>query len=264
MLGPSRATAEEAALLAATEVVRGLLAETARGEVLGRHKAGTFLREVKGAPGAYGERCIERIGAELGISAATLYRYVAVAEIWSTGEIQAENTKIDKFGHPLSWSHFVALSQIPDRDIRQRLLAESLKHGWSARDLKIHIAGASQPRPSTEPVDPVEVALREGIHRATQATVDLTIFGEAFADRLQSSATHVHGELVTRAIDAFASLLIRTELTLAQLSHASGASDARVRVAPAVDVARRREHEEQQGEDSSGARPSSGRRIRLG
>jgi len=221
-------------LLGVCSVLRGLLAGATRDEVLTRHRVGTVLRDIKSATGTYGEHAVERAATELGVTVPTLYRHLAVAEAWSAEELRALIDHTDRFGQPLSWSHFVTLTRAPDPVARQALFEHCIEEAWSVRDLAFHLTEGPALENATEAVTPVREALAEGIRNATRAAVDVGIFAEALADRLMDDEPKHDAELFTRAIGAFEELRHRAEATLAQLHAANHASESRVRSAPSV------------------------------
>jgi len=77
-------------LLGICSTVRGLLVAADRDEVLTRHRVGQVLLGVKGAPHTHGQRSIERVAEELGITARVHYRYIEVAENWSEGDLRTQ------------------------------------------------------------------------------------------------------------------------------------------------------------------------------
>ena len=253
---------EQLALLGAATVLRGLLAAATRDEVLTRHQAGMILRDIKGAPGTYGVRCVERIGAELGIAPATLYRYMAVAENWSAAEIRVESTKTNRFGQPPAWSHFLALTRAPDSSSRRALLDECMGEGWTARELAERIAeltdeASRNDRPRSAE-DPLQTALAAGIHCAARASGDLSVFASALAARLGDPDAAADGDLVTRAITAFEELREQADSALAQLHAASRASGGRLRAATRARVAVRASQEPvMEADDESDEEPAA-------
>lgn len=262
MTGEEGVEQEQLALLGAATVLRGLLAAATRDEVLTRHQAGMILRDIKGAPGTYGVRCVERIGAELGIAPATLYRYMAVAENWSAAEIRVESTKTNRFGQPPAWSHFLALTRAPDSSSRRALLDECMGEGWTARELAERIAeltdeASRNDRPRSAE-DPLQTALAAGIHCAARASGDLSVFASALAARLGDPDAAADGDLVTRAITAFEELREQADSALAQLHAASRASGGRLRAATRARVAVRASQEPvMEADDESDEEPAA-------
>ena len=234
---PSASDGVDAALLDACETIRGLLARAVREELLARFHIGALLGVIKRAPGTYGEHAIERLAAELGMAPPTLYRYATVADTWSLAEIQAQSTRLGRFGEPLSWSHLVALTKVTKPASRRALVDECLAKAWSVRNLNQAITAlAGRPRDdeATRAESSVRVALTEGIQNATRAVVELDIFAEALASRLAELEEHepnagAHEALVTRAIEVFQGLHVRAESTLTQLRGARRSSEKRLR-----------------------------------
>jgi hypothetical protein len=237
---PSAADGVDAALLDACETIRSLLAQAVRDEVLARYHVGSLLVVIKRAPQTYGEHAIERLAGELAMAPPTLYRYATVAESWTLLEIQAQSTRVGRFGEPLSWSHLVTLTKVANASTRRVLVDECLAKGWPVRKLNQAIGalgGAPREDDDTAQAEAsVRVALTEGIQNATRAAVELDIFAEALASRLaeleeQDPNAGSHEALVMRAIEAFQGLHVRAESTLSQLRGAKRSSEKRLRCA---------------------------------
>lgn len=231
----SGADSVDAAFLDACATIRALLAQAVREDLYARYRVGALLSIVKRAPSTYGEHAVERLGAELGIATATLYRYATVADCWSLEDVESQGTRTNRFGEPLSWSHFVALTRVPHPAARRALTEECRQKGWSVRKLTevvTRLARAGENNDGAEAS--VRIALNEGIQSATRATVELDIFSEALATRLADLEEDADEALVERAITAFQELNVRAESTLSQLRGATRASEQRLRCAPAV------------------------------
>jgi len=237
---PSASDDVDAAFLRACEEIRALFAQAVRDELHTRYRAGALLSVVKRTPLAYGEGAVERIAAELGMAVATLYRYATVAESWSLAEIEDQSRRTNRFGEPLSWSHLVALTRVPNPVSRRALAAQCLAEGWPVRRLtQIITALAGEDALDDDDAradESVRVALTEGIQSATRAAVELSIFAEALQARLADLEVDADAELVARAIDAFEQLHVRAESTLDQLRGATRSSEKRLRCAAPVRV----------------------------
>lgn len=225
-------------LLAVAGVLRTLLAQVARSEVLGRYRAGQVLRDLMLAPSTYGERCLERIGAELGVAPATLYRYVAVATRWSEADILADGARVNLHGQPLSWSHFVVLSRVTEASLRGELIEETLARAWSSRELALHTASLVGRPDETDlsTLDAVKIALEEGIGTAARATLDVDLFAKALSERLADLDATASERLMPRAIGAFEDLRARVEGILIQLHRAHAGERTSSRETPALRV----------------------------
>jgi len=90
----------------------------------------------------YGTGAVKKLAAALGWSKSSINDYANVAEAWpDKRKFVALVKKTDKFGKPLSWSHFVEIAKADDKKQRAKLVEAALKHGWSVRELK---AGGTQ------------------------------------------------------------------------------------------------------------------------
>jgi hypothetical protein len=152
-IGSEALAAMNSALRRKAVELQKLLADTAVAEVDGRYKISTIIRDVQDAEGTYGERAVERLASALGHDDATLYRYVAVARAWSASEMRALSRRTNRFGEPLSWSHWLALARLSDR---KPWLERTLSEGWSARKLRGQLKAERQRLRSPRTLGPEE------------------------------------------------------------------------------------------------------------
>ena len=222
------------ALLGVCSVVRGLLSGATRDEVLTRYRVGEALRMVKGMPHTYGTQSVERIAAELGLAAPVLYRYIAVAESWSPEDLKRQTEKTNRFGQPLSWSHFLALTRAPE-SARVPLLDKCLENAWSVRDLRLRIERLAKKRSAeragARAADAVHTALREGIQNAHRAVAEFRALVETLDDRSTGLEDPIDAELLARAVETLEELHAGAEATLVLLRGA-GQSQRRILCAP--------------------------------
>jgi hypothetical protein len=222
----------DTAVVGVCSAVRGLLSEATRGEILTRHQVGEILRTVKHDPATYGSEAIERVAAELGWKARELYRYITVAETWSAADLRALLDQTSRFGHSLSWSHFLALTQAPET-ARAGLAAECLAYAWSVRELIRQITSVPCDKPrnsdSAKAGEEVHAALKESIQTGNRAAADLRMLVDALADRLAAMENPVDEKLLARAVQTFEDIHAQAEAGLRQLRGASQ-SQPRVRL----------------------------------
>jgi len=226
------------ALLGVCSVVRGLLSGAARDEVLTRYRVGEALRMVKAMPQTYGTESVERVAAELGLSAPMLYRYIAVAESWSAEDLKRQAQRTNRFGQPLTWSHVLALTRAPE-SARPGLIDRCLANAWSVRDLKRRLDRlAMQRSDGARAANAVHVALREGIQNAHRAVTGFRALVETLDDRAAGPEEPMDAELLARAVEELEALHAGAEVALALLRGA-GHSRRRLLSAPASgDLAR--------------------------
>jgi hypothetical protein len=182
-------------------VIQQLLVKAAVDEIETRYKIGAIVRDVEDAEGTYGKRATEQLAAVLGCGAATLYRYAAVAKMWSEAELP------DAHGGRLTWSHLVELTRIPKA--WQAWLDRTLEEGWSARNLAREIdADQAEPPPAE---DTTRAALLEALKEAQHWNAQVKAFGAAL-DRLARSPQHPPEieALLARALDLFGDAHRRT------------------------------------------------------
>lgn len=228
----SQSERHQLALLGVTSALRGLLAEAARGEVLARHRVGIVLRDLMRSPRTYGQHCIERVGVELGFAPSTLYRYAAVAECWCSMDILAQSAKTNRFGHPLTWSHFLVLSKVSESTLRQTLLDTCLAEAWSSRELALRVAALVERRvthETSEGLDSVREALEDGIESAIRATTGVRVLADSLEAPFADVTGESNGDLLSRAIAAMEELRSRAELILTQLERTQRGSVSRLR-----------------------------------
>lgn len=77
-----------------------------------------------------GSRAINLLARALGFNPRTLYQCRRVVQQYSEDEYAELIAR-----QPISWSHVMNLLAVDDRDLRKRLVAESVEQGWSADDL---------------------------------------------------------------------------------------------------------------------------------
>jgi hypothetical protein len=186
-IGSEALAAMNSALRRKAVELQKLLADTAVAEVDGRYKISTIIRDVQDAEGTYGERAVERLASALGHDDATLYRYVAVARAWSASEMRALSRRTNRFGEPLSWSHWVALARLSDW---KPWLERTLSEGWSARKLRGQLKAERQRLRSPRTLGPDETtsaALLESTKDVDRWNVQLTSYLKPIVDRLVQS-----------------------------------------------------------------------------
>jgi len=190
--------------------IQRLLAKAAVDEVDTRYEIGSIVRSIEDAGNAYGERSVERVASALGISAATLYRYSAVARAWPASEMRTLSRRRNANGEPLSWSHWVELTRAPKT--WSRWVDQALEGCWSARRLARELdAEVGGPNESGLPEDTTRAALMEALKEAQHWNSQVKVFGAAL-DRLARSSRHPPEieELLARALDLFGDAFRRT------------------------------------------------------
>jgi hypothetical protein len=220
------------ALVGISSTVRGLLSSATRQDILTRHQAGMVLCDVIRAPETYGSGAIELIAMDLGVSPSFLRQHVVVAQCWSVAEMEALAERTTGYGHPLSWSHLVALTAVKGRKVRAAFAAEALANAWSVRELarriEEHVArGAGETHAVGKSA--IQTALDEGIQTGGRAIADVRTFGEAFLERLSEANEAVDEGLLDRVERTYETLRASVDATLDQIRAARG-SKTRIRV----------------------------------
>jgi hypothetical protein len=197
--------------------IQKLLAEAATNEIDARYRIGVIIRSVMEAESTYGEGAVERLAEALGRDATSLYRYAAVAKLWSDAEMRALSRQPNDHGEPLSWSHWVELARVPST--WKRWLERALGESWSVRRLARELDGESREVDDSDAEDTTCAALLEGVKDAERLNTQMKSFG-ATLDRIARSPRHARevNELLARARDVFRDVARRSGDLLARVN----------------------------------------------
>jgi hypothetical protein len=199
--------------------IQKLLATAAAGEVRIRYKIGAIVGSVQEGEATYGTRAVERLALGLGRDPATLYRYGVVARVWSEREMRALCRRRNRYGEPLSWSHWLELAGLRDwKSWLERALAE----GWSVRRLREEIEAVADASASSETLDEDETtrtALLETIRDAERWNARVTHSLAPVLERLARSPDRSPQieRLFARSLDVFEDALRRTGAMMARM-----------------------------------------------
>jgi hypothetical protein len=221
---PPKPKTHDEAIDGVCSVVRGLLASADEAEVTTRHHIGAVLSDVQVKVDTYGLHAMERVAERLGISVRGLYQCVAVADTWNAHQLQKELEKLTCHSRPLSWSHMVALTTVPEPKQRNAIADECRANAWSVRELLRHIeerSEKSRPADAARPGEEVRVALREAIHVGGRALADVRAVEEAIERRMLDADASVDETLLTRALRTYEELVAQAQLTVTRLREAS-------------------------------------------
>ena len=119
--------------------VRQLLADADAKDALARYRIAEHFERVRlgeGRGGTYGDRAVPKLAAALDWSESTVYEFAAVAKVWKLADFTVLTQKLNCRDLPLSWSHFVAFAAEPVAKRRNKLIDDTLKNGWSVRQLR--------------------------------------------------------------------------------------------------------------------------------
>jgi hypothetical protein len=178
-MGMNRALREQCIL------VQRLLAEAATDEIDTRYKVGVIIRSIMEAKeGKYGEHAIECLAAALGHNPATLYRFAAVARMWSESEMTVLSRRPNAHGEPLSWSHWMELARA--KATWRQWLEVALLESWSVRRLAREIDAelADKGSAKTPAEDTTRAALVEAVKHGERTSSEMQSFA-ALLDRLE-------------------------------------------------------------------------------
>jgi len=138
---PKPKEALPAALRPKATKLRELLVEAETGDSSARFEVSLLVKEVRDAPNMYGKKAVAQLGTEVGLGAATLYKYAAVGDCWTDAkafrEAAAQRTKR---GRTLPWAVFLALAQEPDGRTRRGLHVRALADDLSAGSVRSDVA----------------------------------------------------------------------------------------------------------------------------
>ena len=120
--------------------IRHELAKWNKSDVLGRHRIGQIVKQVRAKQKHYGSHAVERIGNALGFGTSWVYECAWVAETWSESELRELLQLRDAVhGQPLTWSHLAIIARLTDRGDRKRYIESALAEGWTVAQLKAQI-----------------------------------------------------------------------------------------------------------------------------
>ncbi len=215
-----------AALRRRCTAIQKLLADAAVEEIDKRYKVGAIIRAILEGEDTYGERAVERVAQALGREAATLYRYAAVAKMWSESEMRTLSRRPNAHGEPLSWSHWVELTRVPAR--WRYWLERALEESWSSRRLARELDAETREVDESEAEDTTRAALLEAVKDAERWNAQVKSFAAAL-DRIARSPRHAQGvdELLARAVVVFGDVARRTGDVLARVRELAPEEQAR-------------------------------------
>jgi len=98
----------------------------------------TIARDAAAAKNsAYGESAVKKLAEQLNCTAALLYSYAPVAEVWDESAFNAIMQRRNSKGRPLAFSHLVAIAKVCKRDVQMmnELLERTFNESLSYRAL---------------------------------------------------------------------------------------------------------------------------------
>ena len=130
------------------------LAKWNRSDVLGRHRIGQKVNQIKADEQTYGEGAVERIAKHIGYSPTWLYACGQVAETWSEEQLKEMLQERDQVrGRPLCWSHFVLIGELTSSQQRKKWVRRTLQQGLTVAQLAAELKNSPPPEsqdPSAE------------------------------------------------------------------------------------------------------------------
>ena len=209
-------------------VVRKLLSTTTAADARARYRVGSVVLEIKQSEDRYGTRAVALLGAALCRSEATLYRYSAVAEAWTSNEVEEILLQRMPGGEPISWCHLQEIAIAP-REKRESLLRKTLAKGLSHREITELARGERVKLPQNQrgsdgkPARPL--AHLEQIATACEAIEHLAI-DDGLLERVLASNPDRAGEMVARTLAAQSKALHLLEQNIVQLQKAAASLPA--------------------------------------
>jgi hypothetical protein len=193
---PPEATANNALLKACTQV-RAILDRADKQDIQARYEAAVLCLEIRdgaGEGGRYGKKAVQILAKNLGWSKSGVHAYANVAKTWpDLGQIDELVNRFEKANKRLSWSHLVLLAGVASAKQREGLIANTVDHGWSVRELKAGICPKQiTPEPGVK-VSPaavvpraLAVAAKEYISRVIALTRSADVFSEALIEQVDA------------------------------------------------------------------------------
>jgi hypothetical protein len=199
--------------------IQKLVVKAEKQNVGARHEIALRCQEIREGDGRrmkYGHGASATIAKRLGWSRSTFYEYANVGKGWPDKlQFQKLTTRIDKFGKPLSWEHFVLLANRADSEKRDGLLEDTLKHGWSVRTLRRNLAdGESETNGQPTAIDPQPTPPRPLVAAARNYSIQVNVLksnAAAFGERIIEKIKTADAADLT---DAFFDQLIRSRQDL--------------------------------------------------
>jgi len=144
--------------------IEKLIVAAEKQDVLARYEIAIGCEKIRKGDGKgrkYGEGAVEALAKSIGWRTDKVYRYAAVARTWPNRKGLEDLLALGSdYGTSLTWSHILLLVRVDDGKEQMKLADETLKNGWSVRELKAAVkkkpaqpAGNSPPTPVTPPPD---------------------------------------------------------------------------------------------------------------
>lgn len=122
--------------------------------VLFYYEVGCVIKKIYHDAATYGTHAVEKIAVLLGVERTLLYRMMQFHAAFSRSELEAILSKSESNGAcALSWSHFVLLLGVRDKEQRQRLLEEAVTKNMTVEELRsiLRMSRASRSDRTLEP-----------------------------------------------------------------------------------------------------------------
>lgn len=173
--------------------IRTELVKWNRSDVLGRHRIGCIVSQIKGRPGQYGQAAVEQVARAIGYSASWVYACAEVAEAWDEQQLKEMLKERDALrGQPLTWSHLQEIASLQHAQTRGKWVRQVLERGLSVAQLRAELDG----KPAAEPGD---AGARPTIGRWIR---DIQQMAEAAVSRQQRWLQDVPEQLASASLDA--------------------------------------------------------------
>jgi hypothetical protein len=182
--------------------IRNYFEDEWRRSIVGRYQVAVIIREIyddvtdsKGS--VYGANAVEAIKESFGWDDGIIYKALHVADAFTPEQIDGMAGLRLPGGRPLSYSHVVALAAVDDEGRRQKLLARTVKEGWTSRKLVNAAELPADPQPG-------EKEDRRGRPLARPRDLDAVLdqqasFAEDFLNRDQQVWSHAEHSLSAKA-----------------------------------------------------------------
>lgn len=173
--------------------LKKLLNERTRADAKTLYCIARAVVEIKGDEKKYGKGSVKRLATELGYTAANLYAYAKVAEVWNQEAAFEHHLKaVSDKGFSLSFSHFVELAGVDVGEDRNALMKRALDECMSVRDVAAEVRKLNPPEPRKNKRT-MEAVLPATISRPGLLGVAEAAFESAKADIDALTEALVHG-----------------------------------------------------------------------
>jgi hypothetical protein len=133
----------------ACDTIRPMMNENSVHDATAKYLIGTEVAELKNAAGKYGKASVPRVARSLGCTRVLLDTYARVADAWTSEEFTALTDRKNAKGVSLTFTHYIAISNLDTKEARAELLEDALKNSLTTRQTEWKVAGPSVEKTAT-------------------------------------------------------------------------------------------------------------------